>query len=341
MNLTDPILSVRDLRVHFELPEGLVRAVEGIDFDVRPGATMALVGESGCGKTVTARAILRLIDKPGRIIGGRILFQRVDDSSATTTEDLAQLPADGRRMRTVRGREIAIIFQEPMASFSPVHTVGTQIVEAICVHRNISRRQARTEAIELLRHTGVPEPAARLRNFPHELSGGLLQRAMIAMALCCRPRILIADEPTTALDVTTQAQILTLLKRLQEETQMAIIFITHDLGVVAEMADEVVVMYLGEVVERGPVDAIFHSPKHPYTKAMLRAIPPLRSKLTRTLEAITGSIPHPLQRPSGCPFHSRCTEFIAGKCDQQLPPRRTVGPSHEVQCFLYESENTS
>ena len=337
MNPTEPILSVRDLQVHFELSEGCVRAVEDVSFDVVSGRTVALVGESGCGKSVTARAILNLIDKPGRIVKGAVLL-RSDDGGATV--DTTKLGADSRRMRAIRGGAVGLIFQEPMTSFSPVHTIGSQIVEAIRLHRPIPRARARAEAAAWLAHTGVPEPAARLRSYPHELSGGQLQRAMIAMALSCRPRILIADEPTTALDVTTQAQILALLKKAQAETHMAIIFITHDLGVVAEMADEVVVMYLGEVVEKGSADAVFHAARHPYTAAMMRSIPHLRTRASRTLHSIAGAIPHPLLRPRGCAFHDRCPDAMPGRCDRQSPAtRRVAPPDHVVKCFLYDQED--
>ncbi|MAE64958.1 MAG: dipeptide/oligopeptide/nickel ABC transporter ATP-binding protein [Phycisphaeraceae bacterium] len=336
MQTEAPILSVRDLRVHFELPEGIVRAVDGVDFDLHAGRTLAIVGESGCGKTVTARAMLQLIDRPGRIVDGSMILR-----NGETETDIATLDPAGRPIRSIRGDRIALVFQEPMASFSPVHTIGSQIVEAIRLHRALTRAEAKAESIALLGHTGVPEPETRFRSYPHEMSGGLLQRAMIAMALSCRPDILIADEPTTALDVTTQAQILTLLKTLQRETNMAIIFITHDLGVVAQMADDVLVMYLGEVVEDGPVDAIFHHPHHPYTRAMLRSIPPIRSRARDQLETITGSIPHPLHRPEGCPFHDRCPDAIAGKCETRQPARTKIAEGHDVRCFLHEGTGSA
>lgn len=319
----------------FDLDEGLVRAVDGVDFEIDEGQVIALVGESGCGKTVTVRSILQLLDPPGRIADGRVLLRR--DGSGEVT-DLAGLHPDGPEMLQIRGSEIALVFQEPMASFSPVHTVGSQIQEAVRLHRDVTKREARAETVRLLGEVGVPHAEARFGEYPYQFSGGMLQRAMIAMALSCRPRILIADEPTTALDVTTQAQILALLRRLQRESGMAIIFITHNLGVVAEMADVVVVMYLGMVAEKGPVEAIYHAPKHPYTRALLRSIPPVRGGARHRLDTITGSIPHPLLRPPGCPFHPRCPRFMAGTCDKDEPGATSVGPGHEVCCFLYGEE---
>ena len=327
----EPLLSVRNLQTVFPIDGGEVRAVDGVSFDVEPGQTVAIVGESGCGKTVTARSILRLVDQPGRVVGGQILFRR----DANALIDLARLDPDGEEIRAIRGKEIALIFQEPMASFSPVHTVGSQIAEAIAIHHQVKGGEARDRTLEMMRKAGVPQPESRVDAYPHQLSGGLLQRAMIAMALSGDPRILIADEPTTALDVTTQTQILVLLRELQERNQMSMIFITHDLGVVAHVADVVVVMYLGRVVEKGPVAGVFHSPQHPYTRALLRSIPPLRSKREGKLDVIEGSIPHPLNRPIGCPFHDRCPDIIAGRCDRDQPQLLPIAGGHEVSCFLY------
>ena len=335
-----PLLSVQGLKTVFNLDEGVVRAVDGASFDVARGQTIAIVGESGCGKSVTARSILRLVDSPGRLIEGQILLQRDSDKDAKRVTDLAQLDPYGKEICLIRGKEIAMIFQEPMASFSPVHTVGNQIVEAITLHQGVGKREARQQAIEMLHKTGIPQPNLRIDSYAHQLSGGLLQRAMIAMALSCYPRILIADEPTTALDVTTQAQILVLLDQLQRQSDMAIIFITHDLGVVAEVADAVVVMYLGTVVEKGSVDQVFHSPKHPYTQALLRSVVPIQASRKSRLKSIAGSIPHPLSRPPGCPFHNRCSERVAGKCDRCEPRLLPAEPNHEVACFLYsDSDN--
>lgn len=335
---TKPLLAVRNLKTYFPQDEGMVRAVDGASFDVYAGRTLGVVGESGCGKSITARSILRIIDRPGRIVEGQILFrrQRTDGASgADAVIDLTQLDANGPEMRAIRGAEIALIFQEPMSSFSPVHTVGNQIIEAIALHQRVTRRQARTMARDTFRRVGIPLPEQRLQAYPYQLSGGLRQRAMIAMALSCNPSLLIADEPTTALDVTTQAQILDLMRQLQREYGMAIMLITHDLGVVAEMADDVVVMYLGRVVEQAPVDDIFHAPKHPYTQALLQSIPHIRSQSRERLASIAGSVPHPYNRPPGCPFHPRCAAFMPGICNQREPTLQSVGQTHQASCFLY------
>jgi peptide/nickel transport system ATP-binding protein len=324
---------VRNLKTYFQQDEGLVRAVDGVSFDMRPGVTLGVVGESGCGKSITARSILRIVDRPGRIVEGEIWFRREGDGAVV---DLATLAPNGPEMRAIRGAEIALIFQEPMSSFSPVHSIGNQIVEAIRLHQPVDGREARDRTIEILRRVGVSSPEQRVDQLANQLSGGLRQRAMIAMALSCTPSLLIADEPTTALDVTTQTQILELLRQLQREDGMAIMLITHDLGVVAEMATDVVVMYLGRVVEQAPVDAIFHDPRHPYTRALLRSIPRIRSRTRERLTPIAGAVPHPYDRPTGCPFHPRCAEFMAGRCDRQAPALRPVGDHHAVSCFLYE-----
>jgi peptide/nickel transport system ATP-binding protein len=326
------LLSVRNLRTCFYQDEGTTKAVDGASFDVHAGRTLGIVGESGCGKSVTAQSILRIVEAPGRIVEGEILLTRPDGG----VTDLVLEKADGRVMRAIRGGDIGLIFQEPMTSFSPVHTVGEQIIEAVLLHNKVSRKEARERGIEVLRSVGIPKPERRIDEYSFELSGGLRQRAMIAAALSCNPRLLIADEPTTALDVTTQAQILDLLRKIQRERGMAIMLITHNLGVVAEMADDVVVMYLGRVVEQGAVDAIFHDPKHPYTKALLQSIPSIDSKPRIKLPTIQGSIPHPFNRPPGCPFHPRCTAFIAGRCDKTEPELVPVGDARKVSCFLYE-----
>jgi peptide/nickel transport system ATP-binding protein len=344
-----PLLAVRDLKTYFFQDDGLVKAVDGASFDVFPGRTLGIVGESGCGKSVTARSIMRIVDRPGRIVGGQILLQReggaksasrlvgksVSRKGSEGAVDLVKLKADGAEMRAINGGEIGLIFQEPMTSFSPVHTVGNQIVEAIRLHQSMSAKAARARAIELLRLVGVPRAEGRVDEYAHQLSGGLRQRAMIAMALAADPRLLIADEPTTALDVTTQSQILNLLLDLQERNGMAIMLITHDLGVIAEMADDVVVMYLGRVVEEGPVDDIFHAPKHPYTRALLRSIPSVDSPPRRKLPTISGSIPHPYNRPPGCPFHTRCPDFMPGLCNVVEPVLAAVGAGQMAACFLY------
>jgi oligopeptide/dipeptide ABC transporter ATP-binding protein len=340
---------VRDLRVHFFLDEGTVRAVDGVDLDVLPGQVVGIVGESGCGKSVTMRAVLRILDPPGRIVGGEIRFRpggAVPGTAGDAVIDLARLDARGAAMRAIRGGEIALIPQEPMAAFSPVHTVGDQVIEALRLHQRrwrpdgpgFSRAEARRLTVDLFRDVGISMPAERVGAYSWQLSGGLRQRAMIAMALAGRPRLLIADEPTTAIDVTTQAQVLNLLRELQRRHQTAVVFITHDLGVIAQMARHVVVMYLGRVMEAGPVDAIFHAPRHPYTRALLRSIPSLRAASRTALPTITGSIPHPLGRPAGCPFHPRCPEAIPDLCDRRVPALRPVAAGQLARCFLYHRD---
>jgi peptide/nickel transport system ATP-binding protein len=325
-----PLLTVRNLRTHFLGDEGTTRAVDGVSFDVHPGRTLGIVGETGCGKSVTARSILRIVDAPGKIVDGEIRLRTNKDWL-----DLTALPANSPRLRAVRGGEIGLVFQEPMASFSPVHTVGNQLIEAIGLHERMSREQLRRRAVELLEMTGVAEPERRLEAYPWQLSGGLLQRAMIAMALAGRPRLLILDEPTTALDVITQAQILDLVRDLQDRTGLAIMLITHDLGVVAQTADEVVVMYLGRVVERGPVAEIYRSPRHPYTRALMASIPgQARHPRGRRLRTLAGSIPHPFNRPPGCSFHTRCPRAMANVCERDEPYLRLIAAGHEVSCHL-------
>src|SRR4051812_44225753 len=284
-----PLLEVRGLRTHFELDDGVVKAVDGVSLTVRRGRTLAVVGESGCGKSVTARSILRLVERPARIVGGEVLLY--DDESGK--EPLNLLAAKDKRLRQVRWADIAMVFQEPMASLSLVHTIGDQIIEAVRLHENVGKSAARRRAIEMLGRVGIPDPQRRVASYPFQLSGGMRQRAMIAMALSCRPRLLIADEPTTALDVTTQAQILDLLQDLQQDLGMAIMLITHDLGVAAQVADEVAVMYLGEVVEQGPASAVLSRPKHPYTQALVRSVPRLGQNDRARLAAVRGTVPPP------------------------------------------------
>jgi peptide/nickel transport system ATP-binding protein len=333
----EPLLSVRDLKTYFLMDEGVVKAVDGVSFDVQAGQIFGIVGESGCGKSVTVKSILRIVEAPGRIVHGEIVLRRPRTNGTGGAEllDLAALDPRGAEIRAIRGGQIALIPQEPMTSFSPVHTIGSQIVEAIMLHQSIGRKAARDLAHDMLRDVGVPMPERRLDEYSWQLSGGLRQRAIIAMALCCNPRLLIADEPTTAVDVTTQAQVLRLLRQLQREHDSAIIFITHDLGVIAQMADFVMVMYLGLVMEQGPVDDIFHAPKHPYTQALLRSIPSVSAEPRVSLPTISGSIPHPFNKPSGCPFHPRCVKRMPDRCDTQVPALRAVGDQQRVSCFLY------
>ena len=335
-NSSHPILSVQDLKTYYFQDEGVVRAVDGASFDLYAGKTLGIVGESGCGKSVTARSILRIVEESGRIEEGHIWLRLPGQPGQEQAVDLTTLNADGRQMRSIRGGEIGLIFQEPMTSFSVYHTVGNQIIEAIRLHNDVSKQEARNRAIELLRMVGIPQPERRIDEYSFQLSGGLRQRVMIAMALSSNPRILIADEPTTALDVTTQAQILDLLRSLQEQQDVSIILITHDMGVIAEMADDVVVMYLGRVVERASVDDIFHDPKHPYTRALLRSIPSVLAEPRTKLATIAGTIPHPYNRPIGCPFHPRCADSIPGRCDVDEPNLKQLIGNRAVSCFLYE-----
>ncbi len=332
-----PILSVKDLKTYFYQDEGIVQAVDGASFDLYPGRTLGIVGESGCGKSVTARSILGIVERPGRVVDGEIWLRQSNGHSGERAIDLTTLGPDSQQMRQIRGGEIALIFQEPMTSFSQHYTVGNQIIESIRLHKGLDRKAARQEAIEMLHMVGIPQPERRIDEYSFQLSGGLRQRVMIAMALASDPSILIADEPTTALDVTTQAQILDLLRQFQEERNLAIILITHDMGVIAEMADDVAVMYLGQVVEQGPVDQIFHAPKHPYTQSLLRSIPSIFAPPRTKLATISGSIPHPYARPQGCPFHPRCPEFMPGTCDVHTPQILPVGPEQRVSCFLYQT----
>ena len=332
----DVLLSIRNLKTYFPTEEGLVRAVDGISFDVKEGKTLGVVGESGCGKSTVGRAILRIIDKPGHIEDGEILWRTGDGNGGRREFDIAKESPESRGMRSIRGNGIALIFQEPMTSFSPVHTIGNQLIEAIRLHTDLSKKALRRRAIELLNNVGIPNPAQRMFEYSYQLSGGLRQRAMIAMALSCDPKLLIADEPTTALDVTTQAQILDLLLEMQQQNGMAIMLITHNLGVIAEMADEVVVMYLGRAVERGPIDDVFHSPQHPYTQGLLRSIPSAYAAGVERLPSITGAIPHPFNRPSGCTFRTRCPSYMEGVCNVNVPVFQPLeGTSQDVSCFLH------
>ncbi|MEO5886264.1 MAG: ABC transporter ATP-binding protein [Anaerolineales bacterium] len=337
------LLEIKDLRVSFPLDEGTVRAVEGVNLTIRRGEVLGVVGESGCGKSITAHSVLRIIPTPGRIDAGQILFHRSGKSNATGNEvvDLARLNPTGSAIRNIRGKDIAMIFQEPMSSFSPVHTIGSHIIEAILLHQNVSKAKAREMTIELLRLVGISGAEQRVDNYPHQFSGGMRQRAMIAMALSCNPSLLIADEPTTALDVTIQAQILELMRGLQKQLGMAIMFITHNLGVIAQIADTVAIMYLGQVVEYGPVREILRNPKHPYTVDLLRAVPRLGKTAGQRLVAIEGSIPSPFQRPSGCPFHPRCSRMMPGRCEVHMPAVTQLDELHSVRCLLYEPEKSN
>ncbi len=339
MSNSDFLLEVKDLKTQFVTDDGVVRAVDGVSFTMKRGKTLCIVGESGCGKSVTARSILQILDRPGRVVGGQILFHRLRGeagSTATETVDLAALDPRSAQIRDVRGRDISMIFQEPMTSLSPIHTIGHQITEAIRLHLPVTKEEANERAIELLHRVGIPRPAERMGAYTFQLSGGMRQRAMIAMALSCGPSLLIADEPTTALDVTTQAQILDLMRELKDDMGMSIMLITHDLGVVAEMADDVVVMYLGTVAEQGEVKEIFHDAHHPYTQGLLRSIPRLGLRASgQRLNSIQGMVPDPYNRPAGCPYHLRCDQAMPGLCDRVSPPPVVIGEDRVVRCLLY------
>ncbi|MFP4056801.1 MAG: ABC transporter ATP-binding protein [Candidatus Brocadiia bacterium] len=315
------MLQVRGLRTTFYLHDAVVQAVDGVDLEVRRGECVGLVGESGCGKSVTALSVLRLVPSPpGRIEGGQVLLGG---------RDLLSLPR--RRMRQVRGGEVAMVFQEPMSSLNPALTVGFQIAEAIMAHRQVGRAAARAEAVDLLRRVQIPEPEQRASDYPHQLSGGMRQRAMVAMAVACRPRLLIADEPTTALDVTIQAQIMELFASIRAESDLALLLVTHDLGLVAQMADRVAVMYAGRIVETAPVDAIFGQARHPYTHGLLRSIPRVEAR-SGDLAVIPGTVPDLARRPPGCAFQPRC-ERAAGPCAAEEPPTEQARPGHTFACW--------
>lgn len=328
---SQPLITVTGLKVELPTADGIIRAVDGLDLDIGPGKTVCIVGESGCGKSMTARALLRLVPGKGKITAGKILMRMQAGNLLDITAEREHSPA----LRAMRGNEMSIIFQEPMTSLSPVHTIGDQITEVIHLHEKVTKLEAKQRAVRLLTQVGIPRPETRLDAYSFQLSGGMRQRAMIAMALACSPRLLIADEPTTALDVTTQAQILDLLRDIRAQTGMSMLFITHDLGVVAEMADDVVVMYLGLVVERAPVADFFANPKHPYSQALLRSTPRIDTP-NQTLNAIKGMVPDPLNRPAGCPFHNRCEHAMPGLCDVEVPPAISSEGNAIVRCWLYD-----
>jgi peptide/nickel transport system ATP-binding protein len=331
----ETLVQIKDLRVSFFLDEGTVNAVNGVNFSIKQGKTLGLVGESGCGKSVTAQAILRIIPNPGRITQGQIRLRCENPGANGDWVDLTGLEPNSAAIRRIRGKEIAMVFQEPMTSLSPLHTVGNQIIEVLRLHQALSKNDARDSAIDILQKVGIPNPRRRIDEYPFELSGGLRQRAMIAMALACRPRLLIADEPTTALDVTVQSQILSLLHDLQREFRMSILLITHDLGVIAQMAEEVVVMYLGDVVEQASVQALFDQPLHPYTRALLRSIPLIGAEQQRRLETIEGMVPDAFEKIRGCSFYARCKERDERVCAENReakPELVEVAPNHRVAC---------
>jgi oligopeptide/dipeptide ABC transporter ATP-binding protein len=324
MSEPDALLHVQGLRTHFFTNDGVVRAVDGVDLSVRQGETLGLVGESGCGKSITALTVMRLLSRPGRAVAGRVIFNG---------RNLLELSEE--EMEDVRGNDIAMIFQEPMTSLNPVFRVGDQIGEALQRHLGVSRDEAGDRVVDLFTTVGIPSPERRVREYPHQMSGGMRQRVMIAMALACKPKLLIADEPTTALDVTIQAQILELIKELKRTQNMAVIMITHDLGVIAEVAQNVAVMYAGKIVERAPVEELFASPQHPYTQGLLGSIPS-PDKLGRRLDVIRGVVPHPLNLPPGCTFAPRCPHRM-DVCDTAFPALDPTGPNHDVACYLHSA----
>ncbi len=330
------LLEIKGLKAYFYTIPGIVKAVRGVSFNIGRERIVGLIGETGCGKSVIAHSILQLLLPPGKIVAGKVLYYGKNNDSSL---DLAGLDAKGKRIRHIRGKEISIIFQDPMTCLSPVHTIGNQIIEAIRLHNpGIKKIEARDKAIELLKEVGMPRPERHIDAYSFELSGGMRQRAMIAVALSGRPKLLLADEPTTAVDVTIQAKILDLLRELRRKNSMSILFVTHDLGVVQQIADEVIIMYLGKIVEKGDVKDIYERPKHPYTQLLLQCIPSLTSIPKQTLTTIEGRAPDPYLIPPGCPFSERCPQFIKGTCEQAMPSLVEIEESHQVSCFLYADE---
>jgi oligopeptide/dipeptide ABC transporter ATP-binding protein len=337
---TDELIRINNLKVTFPLDEGTVQALDGINMSIKKGKVIGVVGESGCGKSITARSIIRIIPPPGRIDEGEILLRTKIGSPDHQEQivDLAKLPDDSDQIQKIRWGEISMIFQEPMTSFSAYHTLGDQISEAALIHRDISKQEAQELTVQMLDRVGIPNASTRVKQYPHEFSGGMRQRAMIAMSLICNPSLLIADEPTTSLDVTIQAQMLELMRNLRQDFGSSVMFITHNLGVIAQIADEVYIMYLGKIVEHGLVKDIFHDPKHPYTMDLLQAIPKITGKTKERLVAIEGSVPSPFERISGCPFHPRCSQIIKGVCETQVPTLTDFGDNHTTFCHLYDQD---
>ncbi len=331
----DTLLEINNLYICVELDGHSLPIVEDISLSLKAGEILALVGESGCGKSVTAQSIMQLLPKPLKIESGEI---KINSHKQERIIDIANLGPRGKEIRKIRGNEIAMIFQEPMSSFSPLHTIGNQLMEVVRIHRKTNKSEAKLIAVKMLDKVGIPDAARVVDQYPHELSGGMRQRAMIAKALSCNPTLLIADEPTTALDVTIQAQVLTLMHDLQRELGMSIIFITHDLGVVAQVADQVAIMYLGNIIEQGSARDILKNPKHPYTIKLIEAVPKLsRVKDRKTLTPIQGSVPSLYDRPVGCPFVTRCTHVINNRCAEEMPKLVSFASNHQVACFLHDS----
>jgi peptide/nickel transport system ATP-binding protein len=332
MKNIENMLEVEHLKVRFYQTEGVVTAVDDMSLSIKPGEVLGIAGESGCGKSVTNRALMRLMPKSGKIENGTVLFKPKNGKEI----DILALDPESQVMRDIRGDEISMIFQEPMTSFSPVHTIGNQIIEVIMLHQKLNKTEAREAAIKILDKVGMPKPEQNIDVYPFNLSGGMRQRAMIAMALSCNPSLLIADEPTTAIDVTTQAVVLKLMKGMLKELNMGMILITHDLAVLAELADRIIVMYMGKDVETSPVDKLFKEPVHPYTIGLLNSLPKLGRSREKRLESIPGSVPNPYELPSGCVFHPRCSKFIKGLCDEKTPAVIELESGQRVRCFLYE-----
>ena len=355
--MAEPLVEIKDLHVEFEVRDGIIHGVDGFTLTINRGETLGVIGESGCGKSITAKAVMQMVPKPGKITGGEILYyqrDKYDPKKPTEVINITKLDPDGDTIRKIRGGEFAMIFQEPMSSLTPVYTTGTLIGEALHLHRMVpktvgehmaqnitayrpvTKAEAREISIEMLQKVGIPKPHERVDAYPHQLSGGQRQRVMVAIALSCHPFMLIADEPTTALDVSIEAQILDLMRGLQESTEMSLMFITHNLGVVAEMAKEIVVMYMGKQVEAASTDQIFYEPKHPYTRALLESIPKVGKRSSERLASIKGMVPDPFHLPTGCVFHPRCPSFMPGKCDVIKPNWIEIEPDHWARCLLYE-----
>ncbi len=329
------LLKIRDLKVHFKLDTGLLKAVDGVDMDIIAGRTLGLVGESGCGKSVSTHAILQLLPKSAQITGSIEYYGR---DGQQKPQEIVKMLSKGKEIRALRGGDIAMIFQEPMKAFSPVHTIGNQLIEAVLEHVTQSPAQAKEIALRSLMDVGMSNVEQRFNEYPHQLSGGMRQRAIIAMALSCNPRVLIADEPTTALDVTVQAQVLDLINDLKNKTGTSVIFVTHDLGVIAEMSDDVAVMYLGKIVEQTDVDTLFYNPMHPYTRALLDSIPQANGESKRELAPIGGVVPYPMNLPAGCGFYNRCARAVDGVCNVSDVPMRRVRENHLVRCLMVDDE---
>jgi peptide/nickel transport system ATP-binding protein len=333
----DNVLEVRDLRVQFHTKLGVVRAVNGVSFEVPRGKVLGVVGESGCGKSITAFAVMQMVPPPGDIAEGSIVLR----PNGQPAVDVLKYGRNSEEMRAIRGRHIGMIFQEPMTALNPCYTIGDQITEGILLHRSKDPKEAVTRALDILNRVGLPQPKRLMGTYPHELSGGMRQRAMIALALSCHPDLLLADEPTTALDVTTQAQILDVMRELQSDFGMSIVFVTHNLGVVAQMCDEVAVMYLGRIVERASVEELFDDPKHPYTRALMRSIPQLGSRRKGRLAAIEGGVPNAYSQVPGCSFHPRCPVMMPGVCETITPRLLPVKDGTQVACFLHHNPDGS